>query len=235
MCGRFILVQVGAAGVRFAAVAQFPSETNIDLRRVFETPRRNIAPTQQVLTVVNDRARRLLVPMRWGLVPSWAKDGDKLPLNINARDDRVASSGMWRGPLKRSRCLIPADGFYEWKGPKGQRVPYLVRMQSKELFAFAGLFDTWVHPETGEATRSAAVVTTSPNEVVKDIFDRMPVILPRESEDIWLDPDVTDAQVLVSLLKPYPAGPMEAFQVGAAVNDARNESPDLVAAAPPLL
>jgi putative SOS response-associated peptidase YedK len=231
MCGRFIVIQVGTLGLRFSAVARFQSETRPDLKKLLENSRYNVAPTQQVLAVVQESGERLLVPMRWGLIPSWAKPGQQLPLNINARDESVATSGMWRGPLRRSRCLIPAEGFFEWSGPRNNRVPHLIRLKSREPFAFAGLFDRSRDPESGANVLSCAIITTSANPLVRGIHDRMPVILPRDAEAMWLDPDVSDPDVLLSLLKPYPDGEMELFPVGTAVNNARVDMPELISPA----
>jgi putative SOS response-associated peptidase YedK len=186
-----------------------------------------IAPTQQVVTVTNHEGRRRLEWMKWGLIPYWTK-ADDLPRNtINARADRLAESGIWKRPLARSRCLIPADGYYEWTGPKTSRRPLLFRRRDLGLFAFAGLFDRWTNPE-GQVVRSCAIVTTPPNALAEKVHDRMPAMLGEEAESLWLDGQTEDADRLLALLGPYPAELMDSYPVSTAVNSAANESPELV-------
>ena len=231
MCGRFVLIQVGHIGVRFSAVARYPSEYRPDLRKLpdfLEQPRYNIAPTQQVFTVTNEQGERGIEPMRWGLVPSWAKDGQKLPLNINARDDRMATGGFWRRPFRRQRCLVPADGYYEWTGPKSDRTPVYIRRKDERLFAFAGLYDIWRHPNTGEVTRSCAIVTTSPSPSLEKIHNRMPAILSSEAEALWLDPLTQDVEPLSALIHPFPDEELEHYLVEKTVNKARAQGPGLI-------
>ncbi len=235
MCGRFVLVQVGHIGVRFSAIVRYPSEYRPDLRKLpdyVDAPRYNIAPTQQLLTVTNEDGERVIEPMRWGLIPSWAKDGQKLPLNINARDDRMATGGFWRRPLRRQRCLIPADGYYEWTGPKKNRTPVYIRRKDEGLIAFAGLFDVWRHPNTGEVTRSCAIVTTSPSPSLEPIHNRMPAILSNEAEALWLDPLTQDPGPLRALVQPYPDEALEHYPVEKTVNTARAQGPELINRAP---
>ena len=218
MCGRFTLIYNSGVGLRFRAHRAEAGETR---------PRYNIAPTQTVLTITNEEGNREVEEMRWELIPSWAKAG-KLPRNtINARDDRIETSGLWRGPFRRSRCLIPADGFYEWTGPRSARRPMYARLREGGLFAFAGLYDTWSSPE-GQLLRSCAIVTTVPNELMASIHDRMPVILAEEAEDAWLDLANADSEVLRSLLRPFPAAAMEALPVSTSVNSPGNDSAECV-------
>ena len=202
------MVQVGHIGVRFSAVVRYPSEYRPDLRTLpdfLEQPRYNIAPTQQIFTVTNEQGERVVEPMRWGLVPSWAKDGQKLPLNINARDDRMATGGFWRRPFRRQRCLIPADGYYEWTGPKTDRTPMFIRRKDERSFAFAGLYRRrGCIPTQEKATRSCAIVTTSPSPSLERIHNRMPAILSTEAEALWLDPLTQDAERLSSLIHSLP-------------------------------
>ena len=231
MCGRFVLIQVGQLVVRFAIVVRYPSEYRPDLTRLpyfLDEPRYNIAPTQQILAVTNEDGERAIEPMRWGLIPSWAKDGQTLPLNINARDDRMATGGSWRQPLRRQRCLVPADGYYEWTGPKSNRTPVFIRRKDERLFAFAGLFDTWRHPNTGEVTRSCAIVTTSPSPSLEKIHNRMPAILSAEAEALWLDPMTQDPEPLSSLIHPYPDEELEHYPVEKTVNRAQAQGPGLI-------
>ena len=165
-------------------------------------PRFNVAPTQTIQTVTNEDGTRRLEQMRWGLIPAWAKSANQIRSSFNARDDKVTTSGLWKRPLQRSRCLIPANGFYEWTGPRGDRRPQLIRLNGGALFGFAGIFDTWRNRETDEVVRSCAIITTSPNEIMEPIHDRMPVILDGEAEALWLDPATEDPDRLVSLLRP---------------------------------
>lgn len=232
MCGRFVLINSSDLRIRFRALVQDGPDPRIgydplppaDARLV---PRYNIAPTQPVVTVTNHDGRRRLEWMRWGMIPYWAKAGD-LPRNtINARADRLAQSGIWKQPLARSRCLIPADGYYEWTGTKTSRRPLLFRRRDGGLFAFAGLFDRWTDPE-GKVVRSCAIVTTPPNRLAEEIHDRMPAMLSEEAESLWLDRQTEDADRLLAILGPYPAELMESYPVSTAVNSAANESPELV-------
>jgi putative SOS response-associated peptidase YedK len=231
MCGRFIWINVEGTFLRFRIIGG-PDERP-RLQRVFgqeheAVPRWNIAPKQDLVVIHNEGGTRQAEWMEWGLRPSWAKADQKLPLNINARDDRLLDSGMWRGPIRRSRCVIPADGFYEWQKVNGAKLPYFIRLKSQETFGFAGLYDTWHNAETGEVLRSCAIVTTSPNTLMEPIHDRMPAILDEEAVALWLDPATTDPKQVTPLIKPYPAQEMEAYRVSDRVNNWRNEGPDLL-------
>lgn len=219
MCGRFILVDVTDLGLRFRV--QVTGDTP-------PVPRFNIAPTQQIWTITNEDGTRRAEPMRWGLIPVWAKSANQIRSSFNARDDKVASSGLWKRPLARTRCIIPANGFYEWTGPKGDRQPHLIRLKDGGLLGFAGLFDTWQNRETGETVRSCAIITTGPNALMEPIHDRMPVILDIEAEALWLDPATEDPDRLSALLQPYPAEEMEEYLVSTAVNSSRGDSPEMI-------
>ncbi|MFW6174741.1 MAG: SOS response-associated peptidase [Chloroflexota bacterium] len=223
MCGRFVLVDVDGLGIRFKVMTQAgPVPTRA---------RYNIAPTQGIIAVTAEDGERRLEEMRWGLIPAWAKP-EKIPRNtINARDDRLTSSGLWKRPLRRHRCLIPANGFFEWKGPKSARQPLYIHLRDDRLFAFAGLYDTWESPE-GETVRSAAIVTTEPNQLMEPIHNRMPAILDEEAEALWLDPKTEDPERLMSLIRPHPSEEMEAYPVSSKVNSPRNDSPELLEPVP---
>jgi putative SOS response-associated peptidase YedK len=160
--------------------------------------------------------------MRWGLVPSWAKDAKLAP--INAKAETLASKPMFRSLLKSRRCVIPTDGFYEWQKVPGQKgkVPYRIELKDRSLFGFAGLWDTWKGPD-GKEVPTFAIVTTKPNEVVAPIHDRMPVILTPEAEVVWLDPAVTEAKALAECLKPYPESEVKAYVVSTLVNAPAND------------
>lgn len=193
MCGRYALLRPNEIYARF----QIPNllegvEANADVR-----------PTQLSPVVGMDRRAEL---MRWGLIPSWAKDpamGAKL---INARAETITEKASFRRPLRSGRCLIPATGFYEWRpAPSGRgKVKYLFTRPDGELFGFAGLCDTWRDPASGRPIRTYTIITTAPNAVVAPVHDRMPVILPRDAEDIWLDPDEDEPHALLQYLRPLP-------------------------------
>jgi putative SOS response-associated peptidase YedK len=215
MCGRFTLTtELDRLEGRFAFRAM-----NLSF-----VPRYNIAPSQGVLAVINDEGGNRAGFLRWGLIPSWAKDeaiGDRM---INARAETVAEKPSFRRALQKRRCLILADGFYEWKKEGKRKVPTYASLRSHEPFAFAGLWETW-KPPTGEPIHSCTIITTTPNSLMASIHDRMPVILPRKAEALWLDRTIEDSQKLLPLLTPYSAQEMEAYAVSALVNSPRNDTP----------
>ncbi len=223
MCGRFTLHHtLDEIEERFAAEVAVDTE-----------PRYNIAPTQDVLAVTQNGTRHLQA-FRWGLVPSWAKDiaiGSRM---INARAETLAEKPAFRTALQRRRCLIPADGFYEWQdapdGKKGGRTPMHIRLKDGGLFAFAGLWDEW-HAPDGSPLRSCTIITTSPNAVTAPIHDRMPAILRPEDEAIWLDHALTNSSDLLSLLGPYPAEDIETYAVSRQVNAPTVDDPACIAPA----
>ena len=218
MCGRFTLTaDQDSFEDRF-------SLTRFDLGWV---PSFNIAPTQEVLTVTNDGSENRPELMRWGLVPSWAKDPKIGNRMINARSETLAEKPSFRTAFKRRRCLIPADGFYEWKREGKAKKPMLITANPGGLFAFAGLWETWKQPDDSWLL-TCAIITTSANEFMKSIHDRMPVILPRESEASWLDPEEQDTAMLSELLLPYDSGRMEAYEVSTLVNSPRNNFPEVI-------
>jgi putative SOS response-associated peptidase YedK len=190
-------------------------------------PRYNLAPSQPAPAVV-DRDGRVAVMMTWGLVPSWAKELARSPRPINARAETARELPTFRGPFRRGRVLVPANGFFEWRGAKGTkgRVPVLFRRRDGAPFAFAGLSDGWRSPD-GTVLETFAIVTVGPNELVATIHDRMPAILGREDEAVWLDP-ATSPERAHALLAAHPAGEMEAFEVSPAVNSPAADRPDLI-------
>lgn len=220
MCGRYSLV-AGAdqLALRFAFDAG-----GLDL-----APNFNVAPTQSVLAVraAADGPHREAALMRWGLIPSWAKDKSIGYRMINARAETVAERPSYRTALQRRRCLVIADGFYEWQREGKVKRPMRITLRSGEPFAFAGLWETWRDPE-GERIQSCTIITTTPNELVGNIHDRMPVILPPDLEDLWLDPDVKDSAILSDILAPYPAEHMQAYEVSPLVNSVKNNTPELI-------
>ncbi len=216
MCGRFTLVSP------FAVVTErFGAAAPAGLR-----PRYNIAPGQDILCVVADGARRI-EPMRWGLIPFWAKDpsiGNRL---INARAETLAVKPSFRGAFAKRRCLIAADGFYEWRRAGRRKVPVYLFLRSRKPFGFAGLYEVWKAPD-GREIRTCTIVTTGANDLVRPIHDRMPVIVPAALEDRWLDCAERDRGLLESVLTPYPAGEMDAYEVTPSVNNAAHDGPDCI-------
>ncbi len=217
MCGRF---------VREKSIPVIAGEFDVDEISTDLEPSYNIAPTQQVAVVVND-GRKQLVAVQWGLIPSWSKDaaiGNKL---INARSETVTEKASFRNAFKKRRCLIVADGFYEWQKIGQQKRPVYIRLKSAKPFGFAGLYETWESPE-GERVTTCTIITTEANDIIKPIHDRMPVIVPKEAENLWLDPEVKDREVLLELLKPYPSEAMETWSVSKMVNSPANNSPECI-------
>ena len=191
-------------------------------------PRYNVAPSQHVLGIKHRDGVRQIAIIRWGLVPSWAKDpkiGFKM---INARAETVAEKPAYRTLLRRSRCLILADGFYEWRvDPDGVKRPVHFTLASGEPFAFAGLRAYWRDAESGEEIESCTIITTTANDLVAPVHDRMPVILPRALEEVWLSPEV-EAPEAANLLLPYAARLMHAADASTLVNSAKNNGPELL-------
>jgi len=221
MCGRYTL---HSSGKLLADFFKLPEELAL-------TPRYNIAPTQPVPIIRVIRAnpetkQRELVSVRWGLIPSWADDpaiGNRL---INARAETVASKPSFRGAFKSRRCLVPADGFYEWKREGNRKQPVYVRRKDGQAFAFAGLWEEW--EREGEVIESCTIITTVANDLMADYHDRMPVILAPKDFDLWLDPEVQDLAKLKPLLRPCPSDEMEVYPVSRLVNDPRHEDPKCV-------
>lgn len=188
-------------------------------------PRYNIAPTQNVPVIMSEDKRRLRL-LRWGLIPRWAKDPSIGARMINARAETIREKPSFKTPFERNRCLVPADGFYEWKkeSVSGQKTPMLFKLKDGGPFAFAGLFDRWRGPD-GKETTSFAIITTTANETVAPIHERMPVILLGKAESAWLDPK-TPPDDAMRLLVPYPCEDISVRPVSKTVNSPRNDSPD---------
>jgi putative SOS response-associated peptidase YedK len=187
-------------------------------------PRYNIAPTQPVPVIRQNpkEPRRELSLVRWGLIPSWMKDASAAARMINARSETAASLPAFRDALKSRRCLIPADGFYEWQKNGKSKQPYCFEVNEGELFAFAGLWDRWRDPG-GMTLETCSILTTSSNAVTSAVHDRMPVILDPDSYDLWLDPGMRDVAAASDLLKPYPARLMRCYPVSPRINHAAND------------
>ena len=219
MCGRFTLT-VNPEEIQ---------EIFLDLQGAENIrPRYNIAPSQPVAVIANNAPNRLDYFV-WGLIPSWAKDPSMGSRMINARSETLAEKPSFRTAFRRRRCLIPADGFYEWKQEAGQKrkTPMYIRLASGKPFAFAGLWDNWQSPD-GSNILSCTIITTQPNELMQSIHNRMPVILPPSAYAQWLQPGEADTAALLPLLAPYPAGEMLAYPVSTLVNSPANELADCI-------
>ncbi|MCA9875835.1 MAG: SOS response-associated peptidase [Ardenticatenaceae bacterium] len=223
MCGRFALLTSGDS-----LLSSFEVDTTpLDLSQL--GPRYNIAPTQPVLavrtTAVSDQ--RELTLFRWGLIPSWAKDMKMGARMINARSETVAEKPAFRSAFKRRRCLIPADGFYEWQKQNGGKQPLYIRLRDERPFALAGLWEIWQSPG-GDELETCTILTTTPNELMEPIHNRMPVLLHPDDYDEWLHPGASP-QTALHLLRPYPAEEMEAYPVSPHVNSPTNDDPACIA------
>ena len=235
MCGRY-----GLPDDHPAMVDAFDIKT--DLRRDVDwkslMPRYNIAPTDQVPVIFQKDGGRMVEPMRWGLMPFRTSSmrgrtalddrGKSINTPINARAETVHSHGMFKRSFERRRCLIPAVGFYEWHGAKGDRTPYWVHLKDGGWMGFAGLYTWWKSPES-QWIPSCTIVTTAPNSFMEPIHDRMPVILTEGAYDTWLDPQNVDLAELKEVLVPYPSAEMQARRVGTLVNKVDNDGPELLA------
>lgn len=213
MCGRFT----------FAAPAEVVAEVFGLAEPVVLAPRFNVAPTQEVAVVRRQEGGCSLALVRWGLIPGWARDARLGAHLINARAETVAVKPAFRNAFKARRCLVLADGFYEWARRGSGKQPYWIGFEDGRPFAFAGLWERWQGSEG--VVESCAIITTSANEVVAPLHDRMPVILPPRSLAPWLDPTSQDAATLQPLLHPYPSEGMVAWPVSPRVNNPRHDDP----------
>ena len=215
MCGRFALK---APPRSIQEHFHLPERVNL-------SPRYNIAPSQAIAVVrhLPGKSSRQLDLLRWGLIPGWAKDMKVGYKMINARAETLAQKPSFRAAFKKRRCLIAADGFYEWKHSGKTKQPFYVHLKNGAVFAFAGLWESWKSPE-GSTIESCTIITTAPNGLLQKIHDRMPVILPPEQYETWLQ-DSTPEHSLQQLLMPYPAEAMEAYRVGPEVNSPKNDTP----------
>ncbi|MBZ5651457.1 MAG: SOS response-associated peptidase [Acidobacteriia bacterium] len=217
MCGRYRLSR------RKELLAQHFSADFADMDW---EPRYNIAPTQPVPVVRRGYTGTLRASlMRWGLIPSWAADPAIGARTVNARSETVASKPSFRESLQKRRCLVPADGFYEWqRGARGKQ-PFCFEVGDGEIFAFAGLWDNWRGPD-GQAIETCTILTTTPNDLLAGVHDRMPVILAPEHHDRWLDPSLRDAATAVTLLNPFASHLMRRYPVSMRVNLVANDGPE---------
>jgi putative SOS response-associated peptidase YedK len=217
MCGRYAITSAPEA---IRALFRYPEQPNFP-------PRYNVAPTQPIPIVRLYEGKRQFALVRWGLLPSWVKDPKTFTLLINARGESVIDKPAFRAAMKYRRCLIPADGFYEWKPVAGRKQPYYVRLKSGAPMALAGLCETWVGPN-GEELDTAAIVTTRANGLLAPIHERMPVIVPPEAFDLWLNCAEVDAETAAALIAPAPEDALEAYEVSTAVNRVANDNAKLL-------
>jgi putative SOS response-associated peptidase YedK len=221
MCGRFTLT------TDIQTVAQtFNASVSASLQTA---PRYNVAPTQDVVSVMNNSQRHLEM-LRWGLIPSWAKEESVGSRMINARAETLAEKSSFKKLLHNRRCLIVADGFYEWAQQPGtkSKTPMYITLKDHQPFAFAGLWDSWRTPD-GQQLRTCTIITTEPNELMATIHNRMPALLLPDALTSWLDPSVQDEQELRDLLRPYPTELMVARPVSRLVNNPKYDSAELIA------
>ena len=221
MCGRFTLTaNIDEIIDRFSVEAFLQDDAYL--------PNYNVSPSQSVLAVINNGSINKMGYLRWGLIPPWAKDPSIGFKMINARAETLSEKASYRNAYKKKRCLIIADSFYEWKRLDNKtKIPMRIKLKSDKLFAMAGLWEQWKSPE-GKSIFTCSVITTTPNELVKDIHDRMPVILRPEDEKIWINPTITDTDYLNTLLKPIDSHLMETYEVSNLVNSPKNNTIDLI-------
>lgn len=217
MCGRFTQRQPAAKLEKEFGVEEVPEVE----------ARYNIAPTQSILGIRQAPDGREMSFLKWGLIPSWAKDSSMGAKLINARSETVTEKPSFREAFKRRRCIIPADGFYEWKRTDGRKQPFFFHMSDDRPFGFAGLWDRWQSPE-GEVIESCTILTTEANEVLIPVHDRMPVILHPETYELWLDDDPRKASLREELLRPFPASDMASYPVSNSINSPRNQGAALI-------
>ncbi len=220
MCGRYVISSTPAA---IRALFGYAEQPNFP-------PRYNVAPTQPVPVVRLVDGKRQFVLMRWGFVPGWVKDPKTVSLLINARGESVIEKPAFRNAMRRRRCLLPADGFYDWPTGAPQR-PYFVRLRSGGPIAFAGLWETWCGPN-GEELDTVAIVTTRANRMLGAVHERMPVIVAPEAFALWLDCATVDAMTAAALIAPVPEGLLECYRVSLAVNRVTNDDVRLIAPMP---
>lgn len=220
MCGRFVIASAPAAIRRLLAYREQPNFP----------PRYNIAPTQPIPIVRQEHGERRFALARWGFIPSWVKDPKAFALLFNARLEGINDKPSYRATMRRRRCLIPADGFFEWKKEGKAKRPFFIRARSGEAFAFAGLWETWTDRDGGEI-ETAAIVTCAANATLAPIHNRMPAIVAPENYGAWLDCDRVNAQQAAALVCPAPEVFLEVVEVSPRVNNVRNDGPENLAAA----
>lgn len=224
MCGRFVMVSPSYVISEVFCLKEEPQDL---------LPSYNITPGQSVYAVLRDERNETnrLARFRWGLVPSWAKDPSVGNRMINARAESVAERPSFKEAFRDRRCLVVADGFYEWQKTGRKKIPFFIRLKSRQPFGMAGLYEVWVSP-AGKTLRTCTIITTRANDLLSPIHDRMPVIVPREKQAFWLDRSVHDKKDLLDILKPFTPEEMEVYRVSMAVNSPLNDKPELILPVP---
>jgi len=220
MCGRYVIKTPPGLMQETFGYAEQPNFP----------PRYNVAPTQPIPVVRLDNGRRSFALVRWGLIPAWVKDPRGFSLLINARAESALDKPAFRNAMRRRRCLVPADGFYEWKQDGARRRPFYAA--AKSLVAFAGVWEPWIGPN-GEEMETACIITTAANRTLRPLHDRMPAVVPPQAFDLWLDCAKVDAETAAALLVPAPEDTFVAHEVSTAVNRAANDSAALIEPVPP--
>ena len=221
MCGRFAI---------FSNLEQLKHHFPIDKALTEVTPNYNVAPTQQILTIVQQEGLNVLEKLHWGLVPHWAKDISTGYKMINARVETVSSKPSFRDAFRKRRCLIPADGFYEWKGSKGQKHPFFITLPDEKPFAFAGLWEIWHDKDKpDEIYRSCTIITRDASASLKHIHDRMPAVLPPDTYEAWLGSDNQDTKMLQKILAEKTVTEFKTRPVSKQVNSVRINEPSNIA------
>ncbi|WP_347160463.1 SOS response-associated peptidase [Pontibacter chitinilyticus] len=216
MCGRYSV----------APKTKGDSKTARLLEKSLKEGRFNAAPSQSLPVITNEQPDQVQF-FKWGLQPNWARDADAVKRSINARAETLTEKTSFKSLLQSKRCLVPADGFFEWQKAEEGKVPYRILLKSEELFSFAGLWDEWLDKGTGEILHTYTIITTEANQVVKPIHNRMPVILSQEAEELWLDAHESQEELL-SLLHPFEADLMKAYPVSPLVNSPFNDVPEVL-------
>jgi putative SOS response-associated peptidase YedK len=220
MCGRFVQVEKPEFYAEHFGAQFVRTET---LRQSF-----NVAPTSQVYAIADHEDDRVLTSFRWGLIPSWARDRKIGTRAINARSETAADKPMFRSSFTKRRCLIPIDGFYEWQRKEKGKLPHYIFSADGAPLPVAGLWSAWNDPETDERLLTCTILTGSPNPLLARIHDRMPIIMPSDRWDAWLDTALTDKETIKGLMTVYPADLMEEYAVSTLVNKVQNNSIDLI-------
>lgn len=218
MCGRFVCdMPPGIISELFAVSAP------ADIPRSF-----NISPSSRILTVRDLEAGKELALLRWGLIPSWVKDSAAVKAIINARSETAQEKPFFRQALRKRRCIIPANGFFEWQRVESSKQPYYIRMKSDVIMGLAGIWEYWMSPD-GERLETCAILTVSSNSLIRAIHERMPVIIKPEDYSLWLDRDAADPEIVMPLCVAYPAELLEMYPVSSLVNNPRNNSSECIA------
>ena len=220
MCGRFVQSASADDYARYFGADAVKTELH--------EANYNVAPTDPVYAVAEHKGERLVGTFRWGLVPHWSKDRKSAARFINARSETLTEKPAFRDAFKSHRCLIPADGFYEWTRRGDLKIPHYIHIGSHAPMALAGVWASWKDPATDEWLRTCSVITTQPNEFIRPIHDRMPSMLPEATWDAWLDRDNDDLEQLRSFLTPPPEELLETYEVSTEVNSVRNNGPHLL-------